>query len=290
MTNFTDFARAHGVLIKDLYPADKIRRCPTVEHPRSTNGAYSWDGHRGWVMCWDGDGEVHWYDDPNAKPWTPQEKASFERQQRQKFEDIRRKNERAALQAQMMLATAKVGPHDYLTRKGLSKTLGLVLPDGELFVPMRSLSNNELQGGQVIRWDGEARKWEKKMVPGMKAKGAVLRLGPKSPRETWLCEGYATGLSIEIAANLLRLSAAVLVCFSDSNMAFVAGLLRDAPGRRFVFADNDASEAGERAAKQTGLPYCMSDVVGEDANDLHMRAGLTVVAARMMAARQCVPP
>lgn len=289
MTNFTDFARAHGVLIKDLYPADKIRRCPTVEHPRSTNGAYSWDGHRGWVMCWDGDGEVHWYDDPNAKPWTPQEKASFQRQQRQKFEDIRRKNERAALQAQMMLSTAKAGQHDYLTRKGLAKTLGLVLPDGELFVPMRSLATNDLQGGQVIRWDGDARKWEKKMVPGMKAKGAVLRLGPKSPRETWLCEGYATGLSIEISANLLRLSAAVLVCFSDSNMAFVAGLLRDAPGRRFVFADNDASEAGERAAKQTGLPYCMSDVVGEDANDLHMRAGLTVVAARMMAARQGAP-
>lgn len=289
MTTFTDFARAHGVLIKDLYPGDKIRRCPTVEHPRSTNGAYSWDGHRGWVMCWDGDGQVHWYDDPNAKPWTPQEKASFERQQRQKFDDIRRKNERAALQAQMMLATAKAGAHDYLTRKGLSKTLGLVLPDGELFVPMRSLATNALQGGQVIRWNADDRKWEKKMVPGMKAKGAVLRLGPKAPRETWLCEGYATGLSIEIAANLLRLSAAVLVCFSDSNMAFVAGLLRDAPGRRFVFADNDESEAGERAAKQTELPYCMSDVAGEDANDLHMRAGLTVVAARMMAARQGAP-
>lgn len=286
---FIDFARSHGVEIKDLFASQKIRRCPTTAHPRSDNGAYLWDGHRGWVMSWDGDGQVHWFDDPNAKPWTDAEKAALARQQRQRADEIARKNERAALQAQMMLATASAGEHDYLIRKGLPKAQGLILPDGELFVPMRSLANNELRGGQVIRWSSEERKWEKKMVPGMKAKGAVLRLGPKSARETWLCEGYATGLSIEIAANLLRLSAAVLVCFSDSNMAFVAGLLRDAPGRRFVFADNDASGAGERAAVATGLPYCMSDAVGEDANDLHTRAGLTVVASRMMAVRQGAP-
>jgi putative DNA primase/helicase len=41
-----------------------------------------------------------------------------------------------------------------------------------------------------------------------------------------------------------------------------------------VVADNDESGTGERIAKQTGLPYWMSDRVGEDANDYHQRVGL----------------
>jgi putative DNA primase/helicase len=53
-----------------------------------------------------------------------------------------------------------------------------------------------------------------------------------------------------------------------------------------VFADNDASQAGERAAIATGKPYVMSDVVGEDANDLHKRAGLFKVAQMLMRIRE----
>jgi putative DNA primase/helicase len=57
-------------------------------------------------------------------------------------------------------------------------------------------------------------------------------------------------------------------------MAHVATLTA---GRRFVIADNDVSLAGEKAAKKTGLPWAMSDVIGEDANDLHHRAGLAAL-------------
>ena len=54
--NFIDFARTHGVDINPtrLYPSDKIKRCPTLAKPRSDNGAYYWDGRRGWVMDWSG--------------------------------------------------------------------------------------------------------------------------------------------------------------------------------------------------------------------------------------------
>jgi len=41
-----------------------------------------------------------------------------------------------------------------------------------------------------------------------------------------------------------------------------------------VIADNDTSKTGEKAAIETGLPYWMSDVEGEDINDLHRRLGL----------------
>jgi phage/plasmid primase-like uncharacterized protein len=299
--SFPLFARAHGVEIGDLHASERIQRCGTLEKPRSKNGAYFWDGRRGWVFAWDGEAKTQWYDDPNAKPWTDEEKTEWKRKQHAQRARQERRNQDAAMLAGEILRRTVPGPHDYLHRKKLADSQGLVLADGRqvrerfgaesqglqfdgcLIVPMRSLGSNNLQGVQVIAWDAPALRWEKKMLPGMKAMGAVLRLGSRTATETVLCEGYATGLSIELAARQGRLSAAVLVCFSDSNMVHVAGLLKG--GRRYVFADNDKSGAGERAAKETGLPYCMADRVGFDANDLHAKEGLIAVQALLMKAR-----
>lgn len=281
---FTLFARAHGVEIGDLIVSDRIQRCATVDKPRQKNGAYFWDGQRGWVFNWSGEAKTQWYEDQNAQPWTDAEKRAWAAKRQTMAADQQRKYENAALRAAVMLRSTKPERHDYLIRKGLGDVLGLVLPDGELFVPMRSMTNNDLQGAQIIKWLPEEMRWEKKMLPGMRAKGAVLRLGPRNAQETCYCEGYATGLSIELAARQVRIQAAVAVCFSDSNMVHVASQAKG--GRRYVFADNDKSGAGERAAAETGLPYCMSPVVGEDANDMHVRAGLMAVAQLLMAVRR----
>jgi len=283
--SFTLFARAHGLEVGDLHPSDRIQRCGTVEKPRSKNGAYFWDGRRGWIFNWSGEAKTQWYDDPNAAPWTDAEKRAWAAKRMTMAAEQQRKHENAALRAAMILRSTTPDFHDYLVCKKLPSVRGLVTPDGELFVPMRGLGDNQLVGGQLIRWIAEEMKWEKKMLPGMRAKGAVLRLGPREAREMILCEGYATGLSIEMAATQVRLSAAVMVTFSDSNLVHVADLLKDAKQRRYVFADNDKSGAGERAAKETGLPYCMSDKIGDDANDLHARAGLMAVQHLLMKAR-----
>lgn len=283
--SFVQFARAHGVVIDDLNKSDRIQRCATVSKPKQKNGAYYWDGDRGWVFCWDDEAKTQWYEDPDAKPWTEEEKRAWAVKRQTMAADQQRKHENAALRAAVMLRSTKPDHHDYLARKHLPDVRGLVLPDGELFVPMRNLGTNELQGAQIIKWMPDELRWEKKMLPGMRAKGAVLRLGPKTATEMCFCEGYATGLSIELAARQVRLSVAVLVCFSDSNMAHVANLTSGGGGRRYVFADNDKSGAGERAAKETGLPYCMSDMQGEDANDLHARAGLMAVQGLLMRVR-----
>jgi len=276
--SFAAFARAHGVLIGDLEPG-RISRCGTVDHPSSKNGAYFWDGQRGWVMAWDRGGELHWFGE--SKGWSDEEKRAWI-EKRQALREIEEKKWRAAaLRATELMRTAVPKEHGYLHRKGLQAVQGLVLPDDTLFVPMRSLRTNELQGAQLIRWLPHEMRWEKKMVAGMRAKGAVLRLG--RGYETFLCEGYATGLTIDLGARQLRLNASVLVCFSDSNMVHVASMVR---GRAFVFADNDKSQVGEKAAKATGLPYCMSDRVDEDANDLHRRAGLMAVCELLMGVRR----
>lgn len=275
MSDFLSFARAHGVLICDLDTSGRLCRVPTEDHPRKRNGAYRFDGERGFVFRWDADAKAIWFDRPDYKP-DPAEIRRREAMVRAMHEEQLRKHDEAAMLAASMLKSCIPAFHDYLDSKGLRHYQGLVLPDGALFVPMRGLSGN-LQGAQVIRWNG--RGFDKRMLPGMKAKGAVFRIGPTSPAKTILCEGYATGLSIKLAAKQMRLSAAVLVCFSAGNIEHVAPQVK---GAKAVFADHDESGRGEEAARNAGLPYVMSDRIGEDANDLHQRAGLFAVCGALM--------
>jgi putative DNA primase/helicase len=320
--SFVDFARAHGLEINPLKAGEKINRCGTTNKPRSTNGAYYWDGQRGWVFAWDGEARVQWYDDPNAKPWTEEEKAAWRAKQAGQRARQEERYRQAAARAAEILRAAVPGQHDYLIRKRLPDAQGFVLESGELvrklfvsdvsnlrldgclLVPMRNLFTNELQGLQIIAWDGVNRRWEKKMLPGMQAKGAVLRLGPARAAEFMFCEGFATGLSIEAAVRQMHLSVGVIVCFSANNMVYAASKLNR--GRRYVFADHDDTTTperekrdrglpheprgpGELAAIETGLPYCMSDVRGEDANDLHARAGLMALQSKLMEVRNRDP-
>lgn len=190
----------------------------------------------------------------------------------------------AAKKAGLLIAAATQDVHPYLKAKGLPDVPALVGQDGELLIPMRDHRDNALLGIQTIRLIEN--EWAKKMLPGMRAKGAVLRIGPQRAAESFLCEGYGTGLSIDAALRLLRLNACVVVCFSASNLIHVAASMT---GARYVVADNDVSLTGEKAAQATGLPWCMSDQPGEDANDLHARAGVMAVAKLLMEVRSAKP-
>lgn len=279
--SFIQFARAHGIEIDPakLYPSEKIKRCGTTEKPRSSSGAYFWDGQRGWVFDWSGEARVNWYNDPLAQPWTQAEKDAWKAKRQTQRAQQAQGYQRAAQQAAQMLRAAKPGEHSYLHSKGFAETKGFIAPDGALLVPMRSACDNALQGVQVIRWLEDERRHEKKMFPGMKAKAAVFRMGAPTAPETCLVEGYADGLSVQAALRSIGVHAAVVVCFSAHNIATVAPLLT---GRRWVFADNDTSGTGQRVAEQTGLPWCMSDIEGEDPNDLHQRGGLLAVCQKIM--------
>jgi putative DNA primase/helicase len=186
-----------------------------------------------------------------------------------------------------MLKTAVLQEHGHLERKGHKEVKGHVQPNGHLFIPMRNFVTGNLVGGQEIFWDMDARVWDKKYVVGSQPKGAALRIGPEANvTDIILCEGYATGLSISKAVAQLHLNAAVLCCFNDSNMINITRSVRSLPMRACVFADNDKSEAGESAAQATGLPYCMSPTVGQDANDLHQKAEIFPVMNFIMDARK----
>jgi hypothetical protein len=282
--NFINFARAHGVSIDPnrLYASEKIKRCGTVERPGSGNGAYFWDGQRGWVMDWSGEARVVWYEDPSAKPWTDEEKRSMALKRASAATDQDKKYQSAALQADITLRSAKNDNHPYLDIKGFKETRGLVL-DEKLLIPMRNVVTNKLQGYQSIFWNMEGRTYEKKMLHGMRAKNAVLYLGDRDCGEAWLVEGFATGLSLRHALRSVGISAAVVICFSASNLIQVADQIK---GNRFIFADNDASKTGENAAIKTGLPWTMADIVGWDVNDLHLKESLFAVVAKVMDLRK----
>ncbi len=194
--------------------------------------------------------------------------------------DKARAQAEAAQRAATLIQSCTTGQHPYLASKGLPEALALIDEDGAMVVPMRDCLSNKLTGAQVIRLIEN--EWQKKMLPGMRAKGSALRIGPARAGELWFVEGYATGLSLAEALRMFRVSATVIVCFSDRNLVHVADQMI---GRRYVFADNDASRAGERAAWDTGLPYAMSPEIG-DANDLHQAAGVMAVAKLVMEARK----
>jgi putative DNA primase/helicase len=284
--SFILFARAHGVEIEPskLFPSDRIRRCGTIDKPRSGNGAYFWDGQRGWVMDWSGEARVIWFEDPNATPWTDEQKREWMDKRRAANASRDTEYDKAAQKAYTTLNAAKLAKHDYLHLKGFPDLEGLVLEDS-LLVPMRNVVTNNLQGYQRIYWDAENRKWEKKMLLGMRAKNAVMFMGDRKASEVWLCEGYATGLSLHAALRSVGLKASVVVCFSASNMVAVADQIK---GQRYIFADNDESKTGEEFAEKTGLPWTMADTVGFDANDLHKSNGLFALVGKIMGLRNKV--
>lgn len=277
MIEFADFCQAHGLIVDSVTPG-RWMRVATTDHPRKKNGAYKFMGDIGWVQ--------NHAASPEVSTWRPESVAPVDRERIARMAaEFERKQRlgwnRAAARAAQIVHEAKTTEHAYLQFKGFKTAKGLVDADGALIVPMRDWRSNALAGVQRIRWLMDERKYEKKMLPGMRAKGAVLRLGSTQAARSWLVEGYATGLSVEAALRLMGYPDAVWVCFSAGNLMHVAPLLA---GERLVFADNDESQAGERAAQATGLRYCMSPSLG-DANDMHARQGIFDVAALIAATR-----
>jgi putative DNA primase/helicase len=164
---------------------------------------------------------------------------------------------KARLKAWTMIANAKTDNHTYLESKGLDDMKGLVY-DEKLIIPMYKRCEkgfeNYLTGCQTIDEFGN-----KKFLFGQECSGAFFRIGTGSINI--LCEGFATGISIQKAAKSIEYS--IYICFSAANIAKVARKLKSG----VVVADHDKSGVGEKYAKETGFKYWLSDTVGEDFND-----------------------
>ena len=207
----------------------------------------------------------------------------------------------AAQRAQRMLTATRQDTHPYLASKGFPDHLGLVAPNGLLYIPMYRIRGgskpDNIWAVQTIDVDGN-----KKFQPKGCAAAATAHFigrGQRWGQEIWVwCEGYVTGLSIREAldATVWAEVTRVVVAFSASGIAKYAkgGVIVaehdrykcrvDDCGHRWAAPWGDAAcpecggnvidpPAGERAARETGLPFWMPPNSGEDANDYWRREG-----------------
>jgi putative DNA primase/helicase len=268
--HFVEIARSHGLLIESAVPDGRIHRVATEEKPRKRNGSYRLTGDWGWVCNFNRSDEVHVWRERDAAPSPFQRPARVPPAVQRVMAEEREKRSRAAQRAARVIEGCALREHPYMAAKRLAGVPVLVDGEGVMVVPMRHFSDaRRLQSVQWIWPDGT-----KKFMPGGAAAEAVHTLGPVGASETWLVEGYATGVSVQMALKQLRRPARVMVCFSAGNLARVG---RQLTGYVRVVADHDASQAGLQAAVSSGHGWVMPDVEGWDANDLMAHRGLAAV-------------
>jgi len=258
--DFLNFCAAHGIIINHPPPIGIWKRYPTTDHPKKRNGAVKFMGDHAFVQNHATDTDVSvWNTDAPASIDT----ARFARMAKEAEAMKRKAQAEAAAKANEILSVTQLAKHEYLKAKGFEDDWGRVwVKDGEQILVIPMWIDGYLVGCQLIKDGGD-----KKFLYGQRTAGAEFCIDSRG--EHILCEGYATALSIQKAMKSLKRPYTIHVCFSAGNMKRVA-----AGKHGLVVADNDASGTGERVAKEIGWPYWMSDTLGEDANDYHMRVGL----------------
>ena len=258
---FHDFARAHGLIIRDIIPHRWVST-PTEDHPRKRNGRYKYMGDVGWVQNWATMVSPVMWKDQNANP--VDYRRAIAESEKKREEDAKK----AASKAAWILNQCEKKPHVYLAAKGFPELQANVWTvDGKslLVLPMRIDGN--LTGAQLITESGE-----KKFLYGQRTQGASLTMDAKGV--PIFCEGMATALSVREAMRLIKVRYRIECCFSAGNLKTISGRYPDG----LIVADNDESETGLRCARDAGKPYWISSTVGDDFNDFHKREGIRAAA------------
>lgn len=214
-------------------------------------------------------------------------------------QERQRERERAEVAriCEVIVGACRQEPHPYLAAKGFPEEMGLVIDDPRPLIPDHQLGRDiafRLPEGagpwlivpgrygkrvttlQLIDAEGG-----KKNIYRGQMQGAAHRIA--TGRETWVCEGIATALTVRAALRLLGRSATVLSAFSASNVAKVAKGLTGS----IVAADHDKPleqlhglGTGEFYAKGTGRVWTQPPALG-DFNDMQMSDGLRAVALHL---------
>lgn len=156
--------------------------------------------------------------------------------------------------------------HPYLTSKKIDNSKGIarISPDGKFLVlpvyQYREDGSYRIVSTQKISSTG--RKEFQKGCPTSAGFMGIAGVG-----QTYICEGFATGVSISQATG-----SEVIVAFNCGNLAKVCNLFK--ASKPIVIADNDESQRGEECAKETGCPYILIPEVGMDANDYASKYGV----------------
>lgn len=231
-----------------------------------------------------GEKQTVWIDD---RPSTPKERRIIAQQIKVEQEKKQAQAGRAARTAQSIVGAAVTSTHPYLSAKGFPSEQALVIEAshirrhvgdyliaGEQAIVMPARLGNQIRSVQLIWEDGT-----KKFLAGGQIEGTCHRVARGN--DHWLCEGFATGLTLRAALKGLKRTDTVLCCFSAANVLAVS---RSIKGRCFIVTDNDkpiehfdSLGTGEHYARISGKPYVMPPQLGDDLNDMHMKGGIFAV-------------
>jgi phage/plasmid primase-like uncharacterized protein len=262
LMDFVNYARAHGVVIDRLMDDGRWHRVTTTDKPKHKNGAYMLRGSYGFVQNHATMTEVAtWRKEGESEEGAARTQAMAN----QAHAEIEAKRKRAGEKAEWILSQCELATHPYLEAKGFpdEKANVWTTDDGKrlLVIPMRV--GTQIVGCQLIDEQGS-----KKFLSGQRTSDAAFVINNRGPAV--LCEGYATALSIRAALAAIKARYTLFVCFSAHNLGRIAKTLPSG----LIVADNDASQTGERVAKETGWPYFMPPDVGMDFNDYHRATSL----------------
>ena len=189
-------------------------------------------------------------------------------------QETQEKHSNAATTAQDIWSECSIAPddHPYLINKRIDGADIRITADERLVIPI--YINNEISSVQYINAGGF-----KKFLHGGAISGGYCALGDTyNAQRIFVCEGFATGKSIQAATDNL-----VFVAFSANNLIKVAAYIRGRFGITSditIVADNDESGVGERegrkAAESIHASFVMPPERG-DAND-YVNAGHDLAA------------
>lgn len=200
-----------------------------------------------------------------------------------------------------IVKACRVEQHPYLANKGFPEEEGLVLDDLRPLIPDHDLGQaiaralpegdgpwlivpgriaQQITTVQIIGPDGA-----KKNIYRGQMKGASHRIA--TGRETWVCEGIATALTVRAALRLLGRSVTVLCAFAANNVGLVAKRIDGS----IIAADHDrpleqlhGKGTGEHYAAQSGRVWTQPPSLG-DFNDMMVSDGLRAVALHLREVR-----
>ncbi|NDV12484.1 DUF927 domain-containing protein [Crenobacter sp. HX-7-9] len=240
-----------------------------------------------------------WQPSRPIAPPSPEELARIEderaaaRQEAEALQQAQREAAKAKAAKLWALGRDVSATHPYLVSKGTRPYGARQLRD-MLLVPLRV--DGELVNLQIISSDGS-----KRFLTGGQVKGTSLALGwQHDPQTVLLCEGWATGCTLQEATGL-----PVVVAFNAGNLKAVAERMATSLAetlRVLVCGDTDTSGTGQEAASQAAailaprgevvLPeFSQAQIerhqhatgkAPSDFNDLHQLAGLESVRDTML--------
>lgn len=288
MIEIINHLHAEGYPVTDFVPDSKIHR---FEIEKGDRRAGFYVAHRNYLIR---TGEEYFYVQYGS--WkhgqinsfttlkgilTPDDKKNLEKQlekDKKKIEsDKLKEQEITALEVEQkwnQLSQTKTTGFEYLTRKQISECENLGVRydnfNQEIYVPLRD-HKGKLWSLQRINRNGE-----KRFYPGGRTRGCYHVIGNTSDR-IYLTEGLATAASISLA-----ICEGVICVFSAHNLVEVSGILRRLHPEKTIIICADKDEAGEKAAKKTGLTFLTPTLkTGTDWNDLHCQEGLAKVKEQL---------